>query len=418
MKAKSITKLVLLLVVITALLLLSVFGLNLGVFKIPSASEGIKYGLDIAGGASILYEAQSDSITAEQASAVVETLRARLDGKGFTEANVSREGDKRFLVEIPEVKDPEEIIKILGTTAKLTFVDPAGTEIITGADVEDATAQINDTQTGRQIVVALEFEDSGRQAFTDATKRLYGQPEGQNFIAIMMDDQIISAPRVNAVIDDSSCVIEGDFTTEEAQELASLIRSGNLPFELKEISSNTVSATMGVSALNESILAGLISLLLIIVYMIIFYRLPGLMSAISLVFYAVLVVLLLALFGVNLTLSGIAGIVLSMGMAVDANVVIFERIIDELKAGKTVRASVEAGFHRAMTAVIDPNVTTLISSAVLWLMGSGTVKGFAITLFLGVLVSMFTAIFVTKFLMTRMIELNVKNRKLYGIGVN
>ncbi|MBE7059389.1 MAG: protein translocase subunit SecD [Ruminococcaceae bacterium] len=420
MKAKSITKLVLIVLVIAALICLSVFGLSFnGKTYISKASEGIKYGLDIAGGTSILYEAQQSTVSAEEASTVINIMRTRLDEKGYTEATITREGEKRFAVEIPDVTDTQEVVEILGTTAKLTFVDPEDKVIIDGSMVKNANANITtDSTTGKtKTVVSLEFKDEGTKAFTEATQRLFGQPDGQNFIAIKLDDTVISAPRVNSVINDSSCIIEGDFKTDEAKNLASLINSGNLPFELKEISSNTVDATLGHGALENAVKAGLISLIIIMLFMICFYRLSGFLASIALAFYTAIVVLILSLFHVNLTLSGIAGIVLSMGMAVDANVVIFERIIDELNNGKSVGAAVRAGFDRAMTAVIDSNVTTIITCIVLYLLGTGTVKGFAITLLIGVIVSMFTAIIVTKFLMTRMVELDVKNRKLYGFGV-
>ncbi len=421
MKAKSITKLVLVLLIIAGLALLSVYGLTInGKTYIQSANEGITYGLDIAGGTSILYEAQGDSITTEEANTVVNIMRKRLDAKGYNEATITREGEKRFAVEIPEVTDTQEVVRILGTTAKLQFIEaPAdenseGKVVLEGKNVKSAVANvISDQTTGRtQNIVSLTFDDEGAQAFAEATTRLVGQP-----IFIALDDAIISYPTVNEPITNGEAMISGEFTNAEARELASLINSGNLPVELKEISSNTVDATLGEGSLNNALLAGLISLVIIMLYMIFFYRLPGLLASISLAFYTVIVILVMALANINLTLSGIAGIVLSMGMAVDANVIIFERIIDELNLGKSVGAAVNAGFHRALGAVVDSNVTTIISSLVLYLLGTGTVKGFAITLMIGVIVSMFTAIIITKFLMKRMIELNVKNRKLYGIGV-
>ena len=228
-----------------------------------------------------------------------------------------------------------------------------------------------------------------------------------------------SQPTVQTRIDSDPIITIGstENASQQARDLAGIIRSGQLPFGLQEVGSSTVSATLGQNALEGSLWAGLISLILIIIYMLIFYRLPGFVSGVALIFYAVLTILLLGIFKVNLTLPGIAGIVVSMGMAVDANVVIFERLTDEMKNGKTLRAAVDAGYNRALTAVVDSNVTTLISAGVLWWLGSGTVKGFAITLFLGVVVSMFTAIFVTKFILKQVINLNIRNRKLYGIGI-
>ena len=350
---------------------------------------------------------------------MVSILRTRLTEQGYTEANVQSQGDKRFYVEIPSVSDPREAVELLGKTAQLSFTDPDGTVIMTGDDVDTASAKYDrlSETSAPENYVELKLKDSGVEKFSEATGRLAGQAEGQNYIAIMLDDQVVSSPRVQTQITDTTCIISGNFTVESARELAGLIRAGQLPFKLTEVGVSSVGATLGETAFNNSILAAFISLILIMLYMLVFYRLPGLVSAIALAFYTALTVLLLGWFKVNLTLPGIAGIILSMGMAVDANVVIFERIIDELKLGKTLRASVESGFHRAIAAVVDSNVTTVIAAAVLLWLGSGTVKGFAVTLLIGVLVSMFTAIVITKFLLVQLVQLNVKNRKLYGIGV-
>ncbi len=420
MKGKSIVKLVGMLLIIGIMIFVAAFGVTLGSWKINPAMNGIKKGLDIAGGSSIQYDADADSITDEQRDTVVSILRTRLTEQGYTEANVQSQGDKRFYVEIPSVSDPREAVELLGKTAQLSFADPEGNTVMTGDDVDTATAKFDKLSetSAPENYVELKLKDSGVQKFSEATGRLAGQPEGQNFIAIMLDDQVVSSPRVQTQITDTTCIISGgNFTVEYARELAGLIRAGQLPFKLKEVGVSSVGATLGETAFNNSIMAAFISLILIMLYMLIFYRLPGLVSAIALSFYTALTVLLLGWFKVNLTLPGIAGIILSMGMAVDANVVIFERIIDELKLGKTLRASVEAGFHRAIAAVVDSNVTTVIAAAVLLWLGSGTVKGFAVTLLIGVLVSMFTAIVITKFLLVQIVQLNVKNRKLYGIGV-
>ncbi len=419
MKGKSILKLVGMLLIIGVMIFVAAFGVTVGSWRISPAMEGIKKGLDIAGGSSIQYDADAETVTDEQRETVVSILRTRLTEQGYTEANVQSQGEKRFYVEIPSVSDPTEAVQLLGQTAQLSFVDPDGNVIMTGDDVETASAKYEQLQqnAAAESYVELKLKDSGVQKFSEATGRLAGQPEGSNYISIMLDDQVISSPRVQTQITESTCIISGNFTVDSAKELAGLIRAGQLPFKLVEVGVSSVGATLGEAAFQNSIWAALISLILIAVYMIIFYRLPGFVSAISLTFYTALTVLLLGWFQVNLTLPGIAGIILSMGMAVDANVVIFERIIDELKLGKTLRASVEAGFHRAIAAVVDSNVTTIIAAAVLLWMGTGTVKGFAITLLIGVLVSMFTAIVITKFLLVQIVNLNVKNRRLYGIGV-
>jgi len=350
-------------------------------------------------------------------------MRSRLDGSGFNEATVTKEGDNRFTVEIPEVTDTSKVIDILGTTAHLSFVDETGKIIVDGKNVEKATAQqINDQYTNiAQYVVSLKFDSEGAKLFGDATTANVGRP-----IYIFMDydtslpleaQMPISAPIVNEPILNGEGMISGDFTYEEARNLALLINSGNLPVELEMISSTTVEATLGANSLVNAVKAAILALIIIMIYMIAFYRLPGLMASIALCAYTVVTVLAMMLFKVNLTLSGIAGIVLSMGMAVDANCVIFERIIDELKLGKSIGGAVEAGFDRAFAAVIDSNITTIISSLALYFFGTGTVKGFAATLLVGVIVSMFTAIILTKFLLRTMVKLNVKNRKLFGFGI-
>lgn len=469
MKAKSTIKLVLMLLLIGVMVYLTVAGVTIGNWKLEPASKGIKLGLDIAGGSYIEYQAvgvtdngtgtapagqetaapeaaatapaseeateptvappaaapvetatadgeAKKEISQEDIDATIATLRSRATSQGYTEATVVYNGGGRFRVELPSVANAEDASRLLGKVARLTFEDPDGNVIVDGKEVKNAIAKFGQTKDNgaSEHYVELEFTSEGRTKFSEATGRLIGKA-----IDIKLDGVVQSSPTVQTKIDSDKAIITmgGENAQKAAEETAALIRSGQLPFGLKEVGASTVSATLGQSAYQRSVQAGLFSLALIILYMIIFYRLPGLLSGIALVFYAVLTILVLGAFGVNLTLPGIAGIVLSMGMAVDANVVIFERIIDELKNGKTLRASVDAGFHRALTAVVDSNVTTLISAGVLWWLGSGTVKGFAITLFIGVVISMFTAIIITKFLLVQLIQLNVKNRRLYGIGV-
>ena len=259
--------------------------------------------------------------------------------------------------------------------------------------------------------ISLELTDEGRDKFAEATGRLVGQN-----IAIVMDNQPLSMPRVNERIDSNTCVITGEFTAEEARSLAANIKSGKLPFSLEQVEVRTVSATLGDEALSNALRAGIIGLILVMLFMLLIYRLQGLLADIALLSYLAIVFIILANVHVNLTLPGIAGIILSVGMAVDANVVIFERVKEELRLGKTVRSAVDAGFNRALTAVIDSNITTIISAVILWVLGTGTIKGFGITLFIGVIVSMLSAIFVTKFLLKQMIGMNVKNLWLYGIS--
>ena len=422
MKAKSIVKLLLTLVVIAALVIVTVPGFTIGSYKLVPLKDNVKLGLDIAGGSYVEYQAvEGDSnltdISTEDVDTTIAILRQRATAQGYTEAVVTYTNNGRFRVELPDVKDPNEASKLLGQVAKLTFTEPDGTVVIDGMHIEDATYQYGQVSEngGYQHYVSLKFTKEGTEKFAEATSRLVGQA-----ISINLDETLVSAPTVQTAITDGSAVItigNSEDAETEARNLASLIRSGQLPFALSEVGLSTVSATLGQNSFQNALLAGLISIILIMIFMIIFYRLLGVVASLALAIYAIITVFILGLFGVNLTLPGIAGIVLSLGMAVDANVIIFERIKEEMKNGKTLRASVDAGFHRAVTAIVDANVTTIISSVVLWILGSGTVKGFAITLFIGVVVSMFTAIFVTKFLLNILIEFNVKNRKLYVGGV-
>lgn len=421
MKAKGIVKLVLALIVIAALVVVTFTGVTIGSYKMMPITDSIKLGLDIAGGSYVEYQAVEGNenlsdISTDEVDTTIAILRQRATSQGYTEAVVTYMNNGRFRVELPDVKDPNEASQLLGKVAKLTFTEPDGTVVVEGTDIKNATYQYGQaTDEGYQHFVSLELNAEGAKKFADATKRLIGQP-----ISINLDETVVAAPTVQTEITDGSAVITMGNTEEsetEARNIASLIRSGQLPFALQEVGLSTVSATLGQNSFGRALLAGVVSIIVIAIFMIILYRLLGLVASLALLIYAVITIFILGLFQVNLTLPGIAGIVLSLGMAVDANVIIFERIKEEMKNGKTLRASVDAGFHRAVTAIVDANVTTIISAVVLWWLGSGTVKGFAITLFIGVVVSMFTAIFVTKFLLNQLIEFNIKNRKLYVGGV-
>ena len=387
---------------------------------------GVTQGLDLKGGTVIVYKAQADSVTEDDMSTVVSMLRTRLDGQGYTEATVTRQGTDKVRVELPDVQDAQKAVETLGATAQLIFAesvsqDPedstkviAEKEVMTGSAVKSASAEFGQTEQGMKkssYYISLELTDEGRDAFSEATGRLIGQP-----IYILMDNKILSAPNVNSRIDSNSCIITGDFTAEEAKALASNIKSGQLPFSLEQVEVRTVSATLGDEALSKAMTAGVIGLILVLIFMLLVYRILGLMADIALMGYVAIVFLILANLHINLTLPGIAGIILSVGMAVDANVVIFERVKEELKLGKTVRSAVDAGFNRALSAVVDSNVTTIISALILWWLGTGTIKGFGITLLIGIVVSMLSAIFITKFLLKQMIGMNVKNLWLYGIS--
>ncbi len=430
MKSKSIAKF-LIVVLLVAAVSVCAFGVQIGSYQIAGVMDeetGIRKGMDLAGGSSIVFEPVDDQgkpvsdISDDDLNTIETILRTRLDQQGLNEATTQKQGDNRVRVEMPSVLDPQDAIKYLGDTAKLTFRDYQGELIMEGdVAVKDASAEYSQISEmgGNEHHVKLELTSEGQAAFAAATDRISKLPEGQNIISIYLDyksleeTKPVSSPRVSEMIDSSSCVISGNFDADSAKMLAGQIKSGQLPYKLNVIESRTVGATLGDEALNKSLQAALVALILVMIFMLVFYRMCGLMANVALVAYVTIVAWVLAIARVNLTLPGIAGIILTIGTAVDANVIIFERIKDELRIGKTLRASVDSGFNKALTAIIDANVTTLIAAAVLYFLGTGSIKGFAITLFIGTVVSMFTAIFVTKFLLRQLVGFGIKNPKLY-----
>lgn len=425
---KSVTKLVLILLIIAVSVYVALFGFNINMFGLhisyPHSLDeeyGIRQGLDLVGGSIITYEAQTESATDDEMESVKNILRKRLDSLGYSEATVTRQGDKKVRVEIPSIQDPKEAVETLGQTAVLTFRDADGNVVLEGTDVKSASAQFGQiSETGGAVhYVALQLNDSGVQKFADATAAAAQRAgESKNYISIMLDETEISRPNVESTINSSECVISGGFTSsDDTRELATLISSGNLPFSIKDVELRSVGPTLGEEALKTSLIAAAIGVLLIMLFMLIAYRLPGLMADISLLFYIAIVAYIMSEFRINLSLPGIAGIILSVGMAVDANVIIFARMKEELALGKTIRAAVDSGFNRAFIAIIDANVTTIIAAVVLYIFGTGPIQGFAITLGIGTVVSMFTAIFVTKFMLKQMVGLKIKNLKFYGVKV-
>lgn len=420
--AKGISKIVATLVVIVLLCYIAISGLAIGSIKIGPVFDdenGIRKGFDLAGGSVIVYQAEKTEdgkeATDEQMAVAKRILDGRLSRKGYTEGTVTIKGTQ-LEVEIPAVTDTQEAIESIGQTAKLTFREPAaeGEEakiIMTGDDVKKAEREyINNPETGETgYVVAIEITPKAQAAFYDATQRLTGQQ-----IAILLDEEVISAPMVNEAINATNFVIQGDFTQEQADELAALISDGQLPFKLTVAQQRTAGPTLGANALEAGLKAGFIGLIIVMLFMIVLYRLPGLMSSIALVLYTALCFLIYAIARINLSLPGIAGVILSIGMAVDANVIIFERMKEEFALGKTLRAATDAGFHRALSSIIDSNVTTLIVAVVLYFIGTGPIKGFAITLGVGIIVSMFTAIIITQLLIKALVDMNIRNKWLYG----
>ena len=346
-------------------------------------------------------------------------IRQRLTNKGFTEATVALSGDRRISVEIPQITNPEEAVQTLGTTAQLTFCDMDGKVWLNGSDIKRADSMYGQP-TGSELTnehyVQIEFTDEGTKKFAEATAAIAAlASENKNYLAIVMDDQIVSMPSVRSQLTQSTCVISGNFTAESAKELADLINVGQMPFSLKQVELRSVGPQLGANALKTSLVAGAIGLALVCLFMLIMYRIPGFVSCLALGFYMVIEAIIFSVARINLSLPGIAGIILSIGMAVDANVIIFERIKEELKAGKTVKSAIDSGFKRAFAAILDSNVTTLIAAAVLFFMGTGTIVGFATTLGIGVLVSMFTALTITHFLLNRMVDFHIRNPKMYGL---
>ncbi len=427
--AKRIISCVLLLLIIAGLTYTGIFGLSIGKIQLPEKlglftdGAGIRRGLDLDGGASITFEpVVPEGYTgnvSEEIDNVVGTMRKRLTNLGYTEANVYRIGDIRIGVEIPGISNAEEAISTLGQTAKLEFIDSEGNVVLTGSDIVSAEAGMLSSEAassqggGMNYVVNLTISSDAVSKFADATARMAQKASGSNYIAIKLDDATIASPQVSSKIDSDTCQIT-NLDLESAKEYAAVISAGKLPFALDAIEYRSIGPTLGVGALENSLLAAGIGLLIIAVFMILLYRLPGLVSVVSLVFYVGLVSFIMMIFKINLSLPGIAGIILSIGMAVDANVVIFERIKEELNIGRSVGAAIKAGFKKAIIAVADSNVTTLIAAIVLYLFGAGTIKGFAVTLAIGVIVSMFTAVIITRFLLNSLVVFNIRKPALYG----
>ncbi len=372
------------------------------------AAKNITLGLDLAGGVSITYQVKDKNPSGEEMSDTIYKLQKRVE-QYSTEATVYQEGDDRINIEIPGVTDANTILDELGKPGSLEFVDPNGDTVITGADVQTATAKSGqDDMNNTEYSVELTLNEEGKKKFADATTEFVGQ-----VIKIVYDGETISDPQVRNAITGGTAYITGNFTFEEAENLASTIRIGGLKLELEELRSNVVGAQLGEQAISTSVKAGAIGLAVVFLFMIWAYLLPGLASSLALLIYTGLVFVILNAFEVTLTLPGLAGIILSIGMAVDANVIIFARVREEMSKGKSVRNSLKTGFQKAMSAIVDGNVTTLIAAVVLWLRGSGSVKGFAQTLAIGIIVSMFTALVVTRMIVFAFYAVGLKKESLY-----
>ncbi|PKM75081.1 MAG: protein translocase subunit SecD [Firmicutes bacterium HGW-Firmicutes-17] len=418
-KTNNKTKSGMLLILITLFIALVGYvlfnGVSVGVYDIGNVSNNINYGLDLTGGVNVVLEAQAtddDPVTAEKIESAMLTIRQRIDTLGVSEPTITKQGDNRIRVSIPSVSDQEEALDLIGKTAQLEFVGPDETVILTGKDVVDSKGVMQTDSTGlEKAVVTLKFSEEGTKLFADATQKYIGQA-----IKIKLDDEIISSPTVNVAITNGEAVIEGIGDIEEAGNLASLIRGGALPVKLVPIEVRTVGPTLGQNSLDKSIYAGMIGIGLVLIFMLIFYRGLGIIADLALIIFIIIFMIILTALNVTLTLPGIAGLILTIGMAVDANVIIFERVKEEARLGKSLLTAIDNGFSRAFKTILDSNVTTLIAGFVLFFLGSGSVQGFAVTLILGIMVSMFTAVVITKQLIILLVKTELfKSNTFYGI---
>lgn len=398
-----------LILVLTVILLLVA-----SVFTVDQAVKNLSLGLDLRGGVYILYQAEEtgDAVSGDKIERAMTIIRNRIDALGVANPVIQREGTDRIRIDLPGIEDQRAAREVIGRTAMLSFVGPDGETILTGADLRNAGVTMD--QFNRPAV-SLNFNPEGSAKFAAATEKFIGQ-----IIYIHLDEEVISAPTVESVITDGNAIITGAGTMDEAANLALMLRSGALPVRLVELETRGVGPQLGQDSMNRSVRAGIAGLVLVLLFMLVYYRGFGLVANVSLIVYLALVLGLLTAINATLTLFGIAGLILSVGMAVDANVIIFERIKEELRAGRTMRTSIEAGFQRAFRSILDSNVTTLIAAAILFSFATGQVRGFAITLSIGIMVSMATAILLTRFLLRQAVRTNLfrvsENAGLRGVS--
>ncbi len=402
--------------VIVSIITIAVVGLAF--FSFNFLKNDLRLGLDLKGGVQVRLEA-AEGATLDDMIKAVAIIDNRVNALGVTEPEIRREGDNRILIELPGVEDPEEAVDLIGKTALLEFVRvDNGEVVVTGRDLKNAQEGKDPSGVaGKMYNVSLEFNSEGAKKFADATSELvskYSETDQNRMIAIVLDGNMISSPMVQTSITDGKASISGGFQTlEEAKSLALLLRSGALPIEMKIIEKRTVGPKFGIESLEQSAKAAIYGLIAIALFMIAYYRLPGIVAVVSLILYSVIVWMILYSINATITLPGIAGFLLSVGMAVDANIIIYERIKEELANGKSLRASIDSGFKRAIWTIFDSNLTTLIASFVLIYFGTGTVKGFAVTLSIGVITSMITALSFTRYFL-KQTSLVVSNTKYYG----
>ncbi len=406
--------------VIIAFFAILLFAIYVALFGVGDRgkAEYISLGLDLKGGLSVTYEIQDEDYSDSDVDDTIYKLQKRIDSY-TTEHNVYSEGNGKITAEIPGVTDADAILEDLSIEGQLEFLDPDNYTLwasgedyeaaLTGDDIKNAEAGIDSTETGTDYVVQLTFTSEGAEKFADVTTANVG-----NIVYIIYDNEVISAPTVQTAITDGNAVINGMSSYEDADELATTIRIGALPLTLKQVRSNIVGATLGSDAISTTIMAAIIGIICIFIIMIVIFRVPGVIASLALTLYTFALLLVFNLFNVTLTLPGLAGIILSIGMAVDANVVIFTRIKEELATGTPVKQAVKNGFHNALSAVLDGNITTLIAALVLGIFGTGTIKGFATTLAIGIVLSVLTALVVTQMLLNAFVTLGLDDAKYFG----
>lgn len=392
------------------------------VAAIPFIGDRANLGLDLQGGVLVRLEAPEGTSKEDMAGAA-DIVSLRVDALGVAEPDVRLEGDRRIVVELAGLEDPEEAVRMIGTTAKLQFVRADNQEVVLeGSQLTKAQAGVDEQalNPNKRYVVSLEFNNEGAQAFAQATSDLassYGQDDPNRVIAMVLDDKIISAPFIDQAITDGKAVISGGFATmEEAQDLATLLNSGALPVDLTIVEQQTVGPQLGPDSISKSVNAAVVGLIALTIFILAIYRRPGVVAVFSLVLYALMLSVGLVLIGSTITLQVIAAFLLSVGMAVDGNVLIYERIKEEIRTGKTVRVATNDGFKKAFATILDSQVTTLIAGIVLIFLGTGTIRGFAVTLCLGILIGLFTAITFTRFILTQLVRAGViKSPAFYGV---
>lgn len=383
--------------------LLGAKGLNIGGWRIYSFGETINRGLDLQGGVSVVMEIQEDEVSNDDLQNTKTQLELRVNKVGVAETVVATEGDRRIRIDIPGAYNSSEIVTNLSKSGVLTFRSPKGDTLLTGKDVQKATV-VTDPKTAA-IEISLEMNEEGKAKFAEATKTYLNQK-----ISIYMDDQKLAEPNVEVEITDGKASISGSYTAESAKNLAGLINSGALPVTVKAVSTKTVGSQLGAESLPNALKAGAVGIALIFIFMIFYYRIPGVIASFTLILFICLVLFSFSEIGATLTLPGIAALMLTIGVAMDANVLIFARIREELRKGISIKTAVDKGFKNATSSIVDSNVTTIIAALVLYTFGSGAVKGFAVTLLIGVIISLFIALTVTKFLMNQAVELGLLNK--------